>query len=233
VVEYEPLPVADHRPRRSRPRASRAISGRSSAATPTTALKTAAHRFSGDFEFGGQEHFYLETNCALALIDEDGQIFVQSSTQHPSETQEIVAPRARLDSHHITVQCLRMGGGFGGKEMQPHGFAAIAALGATLTGRPVRLRLNRTQDITMTGKRHPYHTTFEAGFDDDGKLVALRATLTSDGGWSLTCPSRCWRGHSATSTTPTGCPTSTCTAGSPRPTSAPRPRSAASVARRA
>ena len=112
-------------------------------------------------------------------------MFVQSSTQHPSETQEIVAHVLGLDSNAITVQCLRMGGGFGGKEMQPHGFAAIAALGATLTGRPVRLRLNRTQDITMTGKRHPYLATWEAGFDTDLKLVALRVTLTSDGGWSL------------------------------------------------
>ena len=66
------------------------------------------------------------------------------------------------------MQCLRMGGGFGGKEMQPHGFAAIAALGATLTGRPVRLRLTRTQDMTMTGKRHGFHATWRVGFDDDG-----------------------------------------------------------------
>ena len=85
----------------------------------------------------------------------------------------------------VTVQCLRMGGGFGGKEMQPHGYAAIAALGATLTGRPVRLRLNRTQDITMSGKRHGFHAEWRVGFDDDGRLQALDATLTSDGGWSL------------------------------------------------
>jgi xanthine dehydrogenase large subunit len=78
-----------------------------------------------------------------------------------------------------------MGGGFGGKEMQPHGFAAVAALGATLTGRPVRLRLNRTQDMTMTGKRHGFHASWRAGFDDDGRFVGLEATLTSDGGWSL------------------------------------------------
>ncbi len=88
----------------------------------------AAHVFSGEFEFAGQEHFYLETHCALALVDEGGQVFVQSSTQHPSETQEIVAHVLGLPSHEVTVQCLRMGGGFGGKEMQPHGFAAIAAL---------------------------------------------------------------------------------------------------------
>jgi xanthine dehydrogenase large subunit len=149
------------------------------------ALEAAAHVFEGEFEFAGQEHFYLETHCSLALVDEAGQVFVQSSTQHPSETQEIVAHVLGLPSHAVTVQCLRMGGAFGGKEMQPHGFAAIAALGATLTGRPVRLRLNRTQDMTMSGKRHGFHSRWRAGFDDDGHLVALDATLTADGGWSL------------------------------------------------
>lgn len=152
---------------------------------PDQALAVAAHRFSGEFEFGGQEHFYLETQASFAAIDESGQVFVQASTQHPSETQEIVAHVLGLANHQVTVQCLRMGGGFGGKEMQPHGFAAVAALGASLTGRPVRLRLTRTQDITLTGKRHPFHARWEAGFDDDGRLQALKATLTSDGGWSL------------------------------------------------
>ncbi len=148
-------------------------------------LAASSHVFTGEFEFSGQEHFYLETHCALARVDEGGQIFVQSSTQHPTETQEIVAHVLGLRSHEVTVQCLRMGGGFGGKEMQPHGFAAIAALGATLTGHPVRLRLDRTQDLTMTGKRHGYHTTWRVGFDDQGHLQALDATLTSDAGWSL------------------------------------------------
>jgi xanthine dehydrogenase large subunit len=149
------------------------------------AFAQATQVFRGEFEFAGQEHFYLETHVALAHVDEAEQIFVQSSTQHPSETQEIVAHVLGLPSHAVTVQCLRMGGGFGGKEMQPHGYAAIAALGATLTGRPVRLRLNRTQDMTMSGKRHGFHSEWQAGFDDDGHLVALDATLTADGGWSL------------------------------------------------
>lgn len=144
-----------------------------------------AHVLSGEIEFAGQEHFYLETHCSLALVDENGQIFAQSSTQHPSETQEIIAHVLGVPSNEVTVQCLRMGGGFGGKEMQPHGLAAIAALGSTLTGRPVRLRLNRTQDITMTGKRHGFHAEWRVGFDDEGRLQALDATLTADGGWSL------------------------------------------------
>lgn len=144
-----------------------------------------AHVFTGEFQFSGQEHFYLETHAALAQVDENGQVFIQSSTQHPSETQEIVAHVLGVPSHEVTVQCLRMGGGFGGKEMQPHGFAAIAALGAKLTGRPVRFRLNRTQDLTMSGKRHGFHATWKIGFDADGRIQALDATLTADGGWSL------------------------------------------------
>jgi xanthine dehydrogenase large subunit len=149
------------------------------------ALAGAAHVFSGVTEMAGQEHFYLETHASIALVDEAGQVFVQSSTQHPTETQEIVAHVLGRHSHDVTVQCLRMGGGFGGKEMQPHGLAAVAALGATLTGRPVRVRLSRTQDMTMTGKRHGFHAAWQVGFDDDGCLQALDVTLTSDGGWSL------------------------------------------------
>ncbi|UQW99438.1 xanthine dehydrogenase molybdopterin binding subunit [Streptomyces sp. RerS4] len=148
-------------------------------------FEDSAHVFTGEFRFSDQEHFYLETHAALALVDENGQMFVQSSTQHPSETQEIVAHVLGLHSHEVTVQCLRMGGGFGGKEMQPHGFAAIAALGARLTGRPVRVRLNRTQDLTMSGKRHGFHAQWKIGFDAEGRIQALDATLTADGGWSL------------------------------------------------
>ncbi|AIS01862.1 xanthine dehydrogenase molybdopterin binding subunit [Streptomyces glaucescens] len=144
-----------------------------------------AHVFTGEFQFAGQEHFYLETHAALAQVDENGQVFVQSSTQHPSETQEIVSHVLGVPAHEVTVQCLRMGGGFGGKEMQPHGFAAVAALGAKLTGRPVRFRLNRTQDLTMSGKRHGFHATWRIGFDAEGRIQALDATLTADGGWSL------------------------------------------------
>ncbi len=148
-------------------------------------LARAAHVFEGVTTMAGQEHFYLETHCSVATVDEYGQVFVQSSTQHPTETQEVVAHVLGLPSHRVTVQCLRMGGGFGGKEMQPHGLAAVAALGSTLTGRPVRLRLSRQQDMTMTGKRHGFHATWRVGFDDEGRFTALEATLTSDGGWSL------------------------------------------------
>jgi xanthine dehydrogenase large subunit len=184
-VEYEPLPslitVQD------------ALGAQSFQGTPRTvhrgdaagALATSAHVFEGVTEFGGQEHFYLETHASFAVRDSEGQYFIQCSTQHPSETQELVSHVLGIHSNEVTVQCLRMGGGFGGKEMQPHGFAAIAALGAKLTGRPVRLRLNRTQDITMTGKRHPFHISWKVGLDADGMLQALDAVLTCDGGWSI------------------------------------------------
>ena len=148
-------------------------------------FQLAEHVFTGEFEFAGQDHFYLETQTSLAHIDENGQLFINSSTQHPTETQDIVAQVLGVPAHEITVQVVRMGGAFGGKEMQSHGYAAVAALGATLTGRPTRVRLNRTLDMTMTGKRHGFHASWKVGFSDDGKLLALDATLTSDGGWSM------------------------------------------------
>ncbi|WP_022890295.1 xanthine dehydrogenase molybdopterin binding subunit [Agromyces italicus] len=184
-VAYEPLPsyvtVRDAIAAESFQGIARTVARGDAAA----AMASAPRVFEGVTEFGGQEHFYLETHASLALRDSEGQYFVQCSTQHPSETQEIVAHVLGISSSEVTVQSLRMGGAFGGKEMQPHGFAAIAALGAKLTGRPVRLRLNRTQDITMTGKRHPFHISWKAGFSEDGLIQALEATLTADGGWSI------------------------------------------------
>ncbi|WP_374976106.1 xanthine dehydrogenase molybdopterin binding subunit [Microbacterium trichothecenolyticum] len=185
TVTYEPLP--------SLITVQEAIAAGSFQGVPRTiargdaasALESSAFVFEGESAVGGQEHFSLETHASFAVREPDGRYFVECSTQHPSETQEIVAHVLGIASSEVTVECLRMGGGFGGKEMQPHGFAAIAALGAKLTGRPVRLRLNRTQDITMSGKRHPFHLTWRAGFDADGLLQALDATLTADGGWSL------------------------------------------------
>lgn len=148
-------------------------------------LAGAAHVFTGTTESGGQEHFYLETHASLALLDESGQVLVHASTQHPSETQEVVARVLGVPRNAVTVQSLRMGGGFGGKEAQPHALAAIAALGAVTTGRPVRVRLPRSLDMVMTGKRHPALSEWRVGFDDEGHLLALAASLTLDGGWSI------------------------------------------------
>ena len=150
-----------------------------------SALDASPLRAKGTLRIGGQEHFYLETQACLAWIDEAGFIAVHSSTQHPSETQEVVARVLGVPRNHVTVECLRMGGAFGGKEVQANPYAAIAALGAWKTKRPVRVRLTRELDMAITGKRHPYLAKYVAGFSPDGRLKAVRVELFSDGGWSL------------------------------------------------
>ena len=151
----------------------------------TSAIDRSPARVGGELSIGGQEHFYLETQAALAWLDPDGGMRVHSSTQHPAETQEIVARVLGLPRHRVIVECLRMGGAFGGKEVQANAWAAIAALGARKTGRPVRVRLPRELDMALTGKRHPYLARYDAGFSADGRLDGVRITLYSDGGWSL------------------------------------------------
>jgi xanthine dehydrogenase large subunit len=148
-------------------------------------LARSEHRIEGEIHIGGQEHFYLETQATLAWLDASGGVSLHSSTQHPSETQEIVARVLGVPRHMVTVECLRMGGAFGGKETQANCFAAVAALGARKTGRPVRIRFSRRLDMTITGKRHPFLARFAAGFDRDGRLQAARIQLYADGGWSL------------------------------------------------
>jgi xanthine dehydrogenase large subunit len=142
-------------------------------------------RFDGELSIGGQEHFYLETHCAIAWRDETGGVAAHSSTQHPAEAQEIVSRVLGLPRHKITVECLRMGGAFGGKEVQSNPWVAIAALGAWKTGRPVRVRLTRALDFALTGKRHPFLARYSAGFDLHGRLQGIRISYYSDGGWSL------------------------------------------------
>ena len=148
-------------------------------------IASSALRFEGELTLGGQEHFYLETQSAIAWIDETGAIAVHASTQHPAETQEVVARVLGLPRHQVSVECLRMGGAFGGKEVQANAWAAVAALGAWKTGRPVRVRLTRQLDMMLTGKRHPYLARYSAGFSAEGRIEALRLQLYSDGGWSL------------------------------------------------
>jgi xanthine dehydrogenase large subunit len=149
------------------------------------ALAASPFSLEGELSIGGQEHFYLETHNALVWRDESGGVHVHSSTQHPSETQEIVARVLGVPRHMVTVECVRMGGAFGGKETQANPWAAIAALGAWKTNRPVRVRLPRALDIALTGKRHPFLARFRAGFDGEGRILALAVSLFSDGGWSL------------------------------------------------
>ncbi len=184
-VDYEPLPAVIGLPA--------AIAQGSYHTEPhalkrgdvATALATAPARFEGEFEFGGQEHFYLETHAAWAEAGEDGTVLVNSSTQHPSEIQAIVAEVLHVARHKVVVQAPRMGGGFGGKETQGNAFAALVALAAVKTGRPVRVQLDRDLDMKLTGKRHPFHARFSIGHDNDGRLLAAEAALVSDGGWSL------------------------------------------------
>jgi xanthine dehydrogenase large subunit len=149
------------------------------------ALDASPIRVEGSLRIGGQEHFYLETQACLAWIDEAGCVAVHSSTQHPSETQEVIARVLGAPRNHVTVECLRMGGAFGGKEVQANAYAAIAAIGACKTKRPVRVRLTRELDMAITGKRHPYLAKYDAGFAPNGRLNAVCIQLFSDGGWSL------------------------------------------------
>ncbi len=150
-----------------------------------TALAQALHRISGVFESGGQDHFYLETHASWAYVDSENLLRVHASTQHPSETQHIVARVLGLAQHEVVVSCVRMGGAFGGKETQANAFAALVALAAVRTGKPVRIKLKREADMVLTGKRHPFQTDYKVGFDDAGRITALRAELTCDAGWSL------------------------------------------------
>jgi xanthine dehydrogenase large subunit len=152
---------------------------------PEVALRAAPYRLEGELFVNAQEHFYLETQAALAYFDESDGMTVHSSTQHPTETQEVVARVLGVAKNRVTVQCLRMGGAFGGKETQANLWAAVAALGASKLRRPVRVRLTRQQDMRMTGKRHPFLARFRVGFAADGRLQALCLELFSDGGDSL------------------------------------------------
>jgi len=133
---------------------------------------------------GGQEHFYLEGQIAMAIPGEDGDMTVLSSTQHPTEVQHVVSHILDVPLHAVTVETRRMGGGFGGKESQASQWAGIAALAAQVTGKPCKLRLDRDDDMIMTGKRHDFEVSFEAGFEDDGRLISVDTVLAARCGHS-------------------------------------------------
>jgi len=137
------------------------------------ALDAAAGRLKGRVEVGGQDHFYLEGQIAYAIPQEDGDVLVRSSTQHPSEVQHNVAKMLGVPDHAVTVEVRRMGGGFGGKESQPALFASVAALAAIKTGRPAKCRLDRDDDMEMTGKRHEVRIDYDLGFAPDGRIAAV------------------------------------------------------------
>ena len=143
------------------------------------ALARARHRLKGRLAIGGQDHFYLEGQVAMAVPREDGDMLVHSSTQHPTEVQHLVAKVLGKPDHAVVTEVRRMGGGFGGKETQAAPIACIAALLAWRTGRPVKLRLDRDDDMVLTGKRHDFLVDYDVGFDDDGSIRGVEFVLAS------------------------------------------------------
>ena len=148
------------------------------------ALSAAQHTLHGTLEVGGQEHFYLEGQIAYVLPQEQNQWLIHSSTQHPGEVQHWVSHALGLDNHAVRVECRRMGGGFGGKETQAGHLAVWAAIAAAKNKCAVKLRLDRDDDFMVTGKRHPFSYVYSAGFDDTGRLTALKLQMTVNCGFS-------------------------------------------------
>ena len=152
--------------------------------SPETGLATASDLLEGSLRIGGQEHFYLEGQVSLAVPGEDGDMFVHTSSQHPSETQHIIARVLGVPDAAVTVEVRRMGGGFGGKESQANHWAAIAAIAARATGRPCKLRLDRDDDMIMTGKRHDFRVDWKLGHDAQGLLRVVDMRLFARCGYS-------------------------------------------------
>ena len=149
-----------------------------------TAFARAPYRAKGELYVGGQEQFYLEGQIAYAIPGEDRGMHVYCSTQHPSEMQHVVAHALGLHSHHVVVECRRMGGGFGGKESQSALWASAAAIAAARLRRPVKLRADRDDDMLVTGKRHCFHYEYEVGYDHEGRIVAAKVDMVTRAGYS-------------------------------------------------
>ncbi|ELR66624.1 Xanthine dehydrogenase, molybdenum binding subunit [Photobacterium marinum] len=148
------------------------------------AISKAPHILSGEIHIGGQEHLYLEPHASFAVPTEDGGMVVYASTQNPTDVQKQVAKILGTPMRNVVVDTRRIGGGFGGKETQAAGPACMAALAAHLTGKPTKIRLYRTEDMMMTGKRHPFCNHYTVGFDDDGRIIGADITLASNCGYS-------------------------------------------------
>ncbi|MEP2718333.1 xanthine dehydrogenase molybdopterin binding subunit [Pseudophaeobacter sp.] len=148
------------------------------------AIAAAPHQIEGQFELGGQEHFYLEGQAALALPQEDGAMLVNSSTQHPTEIQHKVAEAIGLPMHSVRVEIRRMGGGFGGKESQGNALAVACAIAARQTGKPCKMRYDRDDDMVITGKRHAFRISYRAGYDQEGRLAGVEFIHLVNCGWA-------------------------------------------------
>lgn len=140
---------------------------------PDDVIAASPYQLSGRLRVGGQEHFYLEGQVALAVPGEGNDVTVYSSTQHPSEVQHKVAHVLGVPNHAVTVEVRRLGGGFGGKESQANLPAAAAALAAKMTRRPAKVRYDRDDDMIITGKRHDCRIDFRVGFDGDGRILGI------------------------------------------------------------
>ena len=147
-------------------------------------INESPYKLKGNFTTGSQEHFALEGHVAFTIPGEDNDYKVYSSTQHPSETQQIIAKMLNQKSNTITVEVRRIGGGFGGKETQSFIFAAICTLLSKKTKRPVKLRVDRDDEIIITGKRHDFYSEYEVGFDELGVIQGLNIKLASKCGIS-------------------------------------------------
>ncbi|MCE8545091.1 xanthine dehydrogenase molybdopterin binding subunit [Ruegeria pomeroyi] len=148
------------------------------------AIAGAAHVIEGTFELGGQEHFYLEGQAALALPGEGGDMLVHSSTQHPTEIQHKVAEALGVPMHAVRVETRRMGGGFGGKESQGNALAVACAVAARATGRACKMRYDRDDDMVITGKRHAFRIGYRAGFDGEGRILGVSFLHHAICGWA-------------------------------------------------
>ena len=149
-----------------------------------TAIAQAPGQVSGEMTNGGQEHFYLEGQIASVVPLEDGQLHVYTSSQHPSEVQKLVAEVIDVPLSKVVADVRRMGGGFGGKETQAAAPACIAAVLAVKTGKPVKFRVERQQDMISTGKRHPFRHRYQVGFEQDGLLAGVNIEVAGDAGHS-------------------------------------------------
>ncbi len=148
------------------------------------ASSEAAFSETGSFRLGGQEHFYLEGQVAYAAPREDGCLHLWSSTQHPTEMQHVVAHCTNRDANQVVVEMRRMGGGFGGKESQSAQYCCLASIAATLLERPVKLRLDRDDDMVMTGKRHHFEYDYTVDYGDDGRIESLQLQMLIGAGFS-------------------------------------------------
>jgi xanthine dehydrogenase large subunit len=151
---------------------------------PEKAIDHAPHRSHGEIYMGGQDHFYLEGQAAMSIPQEDGDMLVFSSSQHPSELQHLVAQSLGLADNAVTVEVRRMGGAFGGKETQAAPWAIITSLVAHHTGRAAKLRLDRDDDMCSTGKRHDFMIRYEVGYEDDGRILGIEIEMASGCGMS-------------------------------------------------